>query len=253
MTRSPRRRQAYPDEPRSDPWPLVVVVLGAVLLALLGMAGFVLLTGGPQATPIPSASVPASPSPTSTSPSSPSPEPTGSASLEPSAGPTPTPSAAASVTPGASPSPSPTDSASATPDPATLCTGTDENRDFFRSAALSMPWAVYCGSLPGGWTLSSGSYRGSNGGWLFVAYRGPGGTSLFLREGNLCASDQGCLPEGTDIGPAKFGDLDGMLRSTEGGYAVVVEVSDRLAYALEAIGVGADGTRVLAEDLVRIP
>jgi len=39
MTRSRRGRQ-----PRSDPWPLVVVVLGAVLLALLGLAAFTLLT-----------------------------------------------------------------------------------------------------------------------------------------------------------------------------------------------------------------
>lgn len=245
MTRSSRRRQQ-----RSDPWPVVAIVLGAVLVALLGLAALTLLGGGsddgaptpsPAASPTDGAVSSASPSPVapaSASPASPSPDA--------SPGPSAQPSTPASPSPGSSGSPSPD------VDPVSLCTGSDENREFFRSAAAQLPFGVYCGSVPG-WTLTSGSYRGTDGGRLLVAYQRAGGASLILREGNFCLDEPVCLPEGTDLGPARFGDLDGRLLATDGGYAVVVEVRDRLAYVLEAIGVGEDGARAYAEGLVLVP
>jgi hypothetical protein len=245
MTRSTRRRQQ-----RSDPWPLVAVVLGAVLVALLGLVALTLLGGGsddgsptpsPVASPTDGASV--SPSPTAAASASPGPV---SPSPDSSPGPSAQPSAPASPSPDGSASPSPD------VDPVTLCTGSDENRDFFRSAAAQLPFGVYCGSVPG-WTLTSGSFRGSDGGRLLVAYQRAGGASLILREGNFCGDEPACLPEGTDLGPARFGDLEGRLLATDGGYAVVVEARERLAYVLEAIGVGEDGTRSYAEALVLVP
>ncbi len=245
MTRSSRRRQQ-----RSDPWPLVAVVLGAVLVALVGLAALTLLGGGSDdgaSTPSPAASPSdgAVASPSSPPAASPSPVPT-SPSPDASSSPSAEPSAVASPSPDGSGSPSPDG------DPATLCTGSEENRDFFRSAAAQLPFGVYCGSVPG-WTLTSGSYRGSDGGRLLVAYQRAGGASLILREGNFCLGEPVCLPEGTDLGPARFGDLDGRLLATDGGYAVVVEVRERLAYVLEAIGVGEDGARSYAEELVLLP
>ncbi len=253
MTRSNRRR-----EPRSDPWPLIVVVLGAVLLALLGLAALTFLGSGPgdvasSPTPAgsPSGSAVASPSATpapSTSPMPAGPSPDPSSTVEPSPAPSASPTTGTSPTPVASPSPG--------VDPVTACTGSDENREFFSLAADQLPFDVYCGSLPGGWTLTSGSYRGTDGGRLLVAYQRSGGAALFLREGNFCAGaagDLACLPQGTPLGPAQFGDLEADFVATEGGYAVVVRVSPKLAYVLEAIGVGEEGTRTYAEDLVLVP
>lgn len=248
MTRATRGR-----EPRTDPWPLVVVVLGAVLLALLGLAAMALLGFGPgdgSASPPPTATASdgavASPSATPTSSVTPGPS-------EPAPAPSSSAVPGASETPTATPTGSPDGSPTPDVDPVTLCTGSDENRTFFRDAAEGLRFDVYCGVLPGGWTLTSGSYRGTGGGRLLVAYQRSGGAAVFLREGDFCGDDPDCLPAGTDMGSASFGDLEGRLVATDGGYAVVVEVEPGLAYVLEAIGVGEDGTREFGEDLVLVP
>jgi hypothetical protein len=148
----------------------------------------------------------------------------------------------ASVAPAESASPAASASgalASVGPGPASACSGTDKNREFFQSAAAAVNWTVYCAVLPTGWFVDSGTYRGSGGGWLQIAYKGPGGARLELREGAFCTTPDGCVPPGTDSGNAAFGDRSGTLvKLDSGGWAVVVDRGQPISWL--AVGTGLD-------------
>jgi hypothetical protein len=127
--------------------------------------------------------------------------------------------------------------ASSGPDPAAACSGTDKNREFFRAAAAAVNWTVYCAVLPSGWFVDSGRYRGSGGGWVEIAYKGPGGARLELHEGAFCAAADGCVPPGSDSGEAAFGDRAGTLVTVDaGGWAVVVDRGKPISWL--AVGTG---------------
>src|SRR5580765_931302 len=163
------------------------------------------------------------------------------ASAEPTAPPVsaePTPSTAAIDTPPPV-EPSAGASASAGPGPAGACSGSAENRDFFRAAASALSWTVYCAVLPAGWFVDSGQYRQASGGWVQIAYRGPGGARLELHEGAFCTASDGCVPSGTDSGDAPFGDKTGtFVALDEGGSAVVVDRGEKISWL--AVGTGLD-------------
>ena len=130
-------------------------------------------------------------------------------------------------------------SASAGPGPAGACSGSAENRDFFRAAAAALSWTVYCAVLPAGWFVDSGQYRQASGGWVQIAYRGPGGARLELHEGAFCTASDGCVPSGTDSGDAPFGDKTGtFVALDEGGSAVVVDRGEKISWL--AVGTGLD-------------
>jgi hypothetical protein len=133
----------------------------------------------------------------------------------------------------------PSASASVGPGPAGACSGSDENRDFFRAAASALSWTVYCAVLPAGWFVDSGQYRQASGGWVQIAYRGPGGARLEIHEGAFCTASDGCVPSGTEAGDAPFGDKTGtFVALDDGGSAVVVDRGEKISWL--AVGTGLD-------------
>jgi hypothetical protein len=197
---------------------LAAVLVGACLPAAT--------TAPATASPAPSASEP----PAGTEPP---------VTVEPTAAPVsqePPPSTPAIDTP---PPVEPSASASAGPGPAGACSGSAENRDFFRAAASALSWTVYCAVLPTGWFVDSGQYRQGAGGSVQIAYRGPGGARLELHEGAFCTAADGCVPAGTESGEAPFGDKTGSFVTLDsGGFAVVVGRGEKISWL--AVGTGMD-------------
>jgi hypothetical protein len=156
----------------------------------------------------------------------PSPERTADESPTASA---PAASATSPVSPSASPSRPPSASAappsqSAPATPASACAGNDDNRDFFASFAEAVEWDAYCPTLPDGWFVENGTYRLSGGAWMEIVYRGPGGARFGLQEGAFCHEGGDCVPDGTDVGAAAFGDREGTLvAADDGSWAVTVD------------------------------
>ncbi len=184
----------------------------------------------------------ASPTPAATSPApSVNDSPTGT-EAPPSAAPTAPPAtdeASPSILVIETPPAEPSASASAGPGPAGACSGSAENRDFYRAAASALSWTVYCAVLPAGWFVDSGQYRQAGGGWVQIAYRGPGGARLELHEGAFCTASDGCVPPGTESGDAPFGDKTGTFVTVDdGGWAVVVDRGEKISWL--AVGTGLD-------------
>ncbi len=187
-------------------------------------------------------SPPGSPGPT-TGPASGSPAPGTQATPPPGGTTEPSPSGGApgqSTAPG-QPSSPPTGGGSGGPaggdGSAAACSGLPTNRDFFAAAAAALDWDVYCGVFPDGWFVETGSYRLRDGGQLTIAYRGPNGARLELRQGAFCGDLGGCVPSGQEQGTAAFGDRQGTFVALDGGgYAVVV---DRAA-AISWLAIGAN-------------
>lgn len=208
-------------------------------------------TSGPLATGTQPVSPTASAASTPTSGATVDPGPSVAASPDPSVGSTPAPSA--TDAPGASPGESADPNATPGPPPEAACAGTDDNRAFFASAATVLAWDVYCAVLEPGWFLQSGQYRQAGGGLVELLYRGPGGRTLQLREGAFCAEPEGCVPSGSEIGAAPFGNRVGTLVSADdGSWAVTVDAAVPPSWL--AIGTGMTETelRALAAALHRI-
>jgi hypothetical protein len=191
--------------------------------------------------------------PTATT-ASPSAEPTveSTATAEPAATPTPAATAAPTPTPTAA-------AASASTSPsgdggsAAECTGNDSNRTFFAQVAAAVDWPVYCAVLPARWSVDSGQYRLAGGGWMRIAYEGPGGARFELSEGAFCDEADGCVPDGPDAGPAAFGDMTGTLVIGEDGrYAVVVDRGAELSWVAIGVGLDVEVVKAFAADLVRV-
>src|SRR5258706_8527915 len=141
----------------------------------------------------------------------------------------------------------PSASASAGPGPAGACSGSDENRDFFRAAAAVLSWTVYCAVLPAGWFVDSGQYRQASGGWVQIAYRGPGGARLEVHEGAFCTASAGCVPSGTESGDAPFGDKTGtFVALDDGGSAVVVDRGEKISWLVVGTGLDEAAFRAIA-------
>lgn len=148
----------------------------------------------------------------------------------------------ASLAPAQTATPSPAGSAaspSAGTGSAAACSGTDKNRTFFEDAAVAVSWTVYCAVLPAGWFVDSGQYRGSGGGRVEIAYKGPGDARFELHEGAFCSAADGCIPSGAgpDTGEANFGDRGGLFLVLDGGgWAVVLDRGQPISWL--AVGTG---------------
>lgn len=188
----------------------VLVVSLFVAFVVSACIGEVATPGAPEATDV-------AETPTTTpAGSTPTAEPT------PSAVPldTPAPTAAATDAPSASP----TKAATSEPGTASACSGSDDNRRFYLGLAEAVDWDVYCAVLPSGWSVTAGEYQLRGGGWMTIVYRGPGGVTLELRQGNDCVAPDDCVPDGEVAGENAYGDREGTLVvAPDGRYTVVVD------------------------------
>ncbi|MEK6721064.1 MAG: hypothetical protein AABZ33_10400 [Chloroflexota bacterium] len=224
------------------------VALIAVVALLVAACGD---TSGPLATGTPPAAPTGSAESTPTAGSTVDPGPSDTPSAEPSVGSTPVPSA--TDAPSASPSQSPDPNATPGPPPEAACAGTDDNRAFFASAATVLSWDVYCAVLEAGWFLQTGQYRQAGGGLVELVYRGPGGRTLQLREGHFCAEPEGCVPSGSAIGDAPFGNRVGTLVSADdGSWAVTVDATVPPSWLAIGTGMTEAELRALTAALHRI-
>lgn len=151
----------------------------------------------------------------------------------PSIGPIESPSAGPTDEPSGSPGIVPTPTAGGTG----ACLGSPDTRDFFASFAQSVSWPVYCAVLPKGWSVEKGTYRLKNGGRLTITYRRRADSArVILDEGTVCVDTNPCVPAGSSLGLAPFGDRQAELRSTGGSLAAVVDASENPAWLLTATG-----------------
>ncbi len=205
-----------------------------VLAVLVGCGPASDATATPEATPTAAASE-AEPG-TSEAPS---------LTVEPSDPPVTTPPESPSAEPS---DPSPSESAGS--GAAAGCSGDDKNRIFFEEAAADLDWTVYCAVLPSGWFVQEGFDRTAGGGRLEIAYRGPGGARLELRQGAFCTDATGCVPSGDDAGSAPFGDQTGTLIATDdGGWALVVDRDAPISWLAIGTGLDEDAFRAIAAAL----
>ena len=132
------------------------------------------------------------------------------------------------------------------------CTGNDENIAFYAEFARIVDWAVYCPVLPAGWFVGTGQWRQADGERLEISYRGPRGAGLMLQEGSYCPGEGDCVPTGEEVGPTAFGDREGTLVATDGGWAVVVDRGEQPSWLLTISGVGQGAARQIAADMVEV-
>jgi hypothetical protein len=239
-----RRRSSAPGRElparhRSLSWLLPPILLALIVVGCIPSAD---RAGEPSATPVSSASA-AAPS------IGPTIEPTASTAPVDTAAPTEAPTAAPTPTEPAS-SPEPTASGGGT---GAACTGTDENRAFFEAVAADVAWPVYCPALPARWFVDTGQYHLAGGGWMKIAYKGPGGARFELSEGAFCQQADGCVPAGSDSGSAAFGNLSGTLVTADDGrIAVVVDRGSNPSWLAVGVGLDAATFKDLAANLVLV-
>lgn len=207
---------------------LLIVAAGVLAACTAGPSSGPVGTPGPIESPASSAGPQGSDAPTASAPGSPA----------PTAGPGETGS------PGATGDPSGV--------PSDACSGSDANREFFRQAAASMAWPVYCAVLPDGWFLEAGSYRLADGGRLEVAYRGPGDARLAIVEGNACAGTDAdaCAPRDTVLGVAILGDRDGELARLANGLVLDLDRGGSPSWRVTGLGLSEEAFRELCAALV---
>jgi hypothetical protein len=112
---------------------------------------------------------------------------------------------------------------------------------------------VYCAALPARWFVDSGEWRSAGGGWMRIAYKGPGGARFELFEGAFCDETDGCVPDGPDAGPAAFGDLSGTLViGADGRYAVVVDRGAARSWLAIGVDLDVDVFKGFAADLALV-
>lgn len=166
--------------------------------------------------------------------------------------PSPTDEPAATETPepteDASPSPTASDGASAG-----VCAGNDDNRLFYDKVATAVDWPVYCPVLASGWFVDAGEYKSAGGGWMRIAYKGPGGARLELSEGFFCSDDDGCVPDGEDAGAASIGGLQGTLVVVaDGRNAIVADRGSSPSWVVIGSGLDVEVFRSLVADFALV-
>jgi hypothetical protein len=195
----------------------------------------------------------------------PTPEPSGAAtgSSEPSAAPTPVPTESTAPDPTAAetpasetPAPSEPVAGSESPAPAGSaadCSGSENNREFYASAAQALSFDVYCPVLPAGWFVEHGEYHLRNGGILQISYKGPSGRSLELVERGPCVEGDDCMPSGTEEGDVAFGSRPATIVALDDGrLAVVAEAVTDGSWWIIGSGLDEQALTEIAADLVLI-
>jgi hypothetical protein len=148
--------------------------------------------------------------------------------------------------PSSSPGSEPTPTAGGT----SACFGSADTRDFFASFTQAVSWPVYCAVLPKGWSVETGTYRLKNGGRLTITYRRRADSArVVLDEGTVCADSNPCVPAGTSMGTAPFGDREAELSTNGDGLSAVVDESENPAWLLSGSGLTEKDFRSIAASL----
>ena len=148
--------------------------------------------------------------------------------------------------------PAESDEASGEPGAAATCTGSDDNRAFFEGIARAADWPVLCGVLPAGWFVSQGSYRLANGGKLLISYKGPGGATIALSQGAFCGDDDGCVPDGSELGGAALGPLEATLYETADGFGIIAAPAENPSWLMTTEGLDRESAVSLAAALAEV-
>jgi hypothetical protein len=120
--------------------------------------------------------------------------------------------------------------------------------------AAAVSWTVYCPVVPDGWFVEDGTYRLAGGGWMDISYDGPGDARIVLRQGGFCDTGDGCVPAGTDVGDASFGDRSGtFVAVADGSWAIVVDRGGTPSWLLLVQGLGEADARTIAANLHAVP
>ena len=196
----------------------------------------------------------------------PVPTPTGTPTAAPTPTPTQTPTPTPTDIPGGAGVPGASESAVAATDtptteptptgPAGGCSGSVKNQAFFADAANKVPFAVYCGVMPGGWYFGTASDAYGSTGWVKATYSGPGGAQIVIQEGAFCTSgSSACSAHDSVLGSANFGDLNGTLDSLGPNAGFAIYVSAGTAHGYTATGTNvSQGTFVsIAGALIKVP
>ncbi len=215
------------------------------LAAVVALLVLVAACGGDPTTPSAAPSLSPSAAPATPSPTA-EPEPT----EEP--GPSEEPNPTEEPEPTDEVEPTPTPRPARTPGPAEICTGNAENRAFYAAVAGQVAWDVYCPVLPAGWFVDAGTFRLAGGGRLEIAYRGPGGARLEIRQGAYCGDDPGCIPDGPDAGTASFGNRPARLVDLGGGRWLIVAEGDGVAWEVRTSGLDRATATAYAADFARV-
>jgi hypothetical protein len=222
--------------------------LGLVLLLAVALAAAACgAIADPPATPTTPATTP--PPASEGSPPPPGAEPTPDAT--PPTEPTPPAGQTPAATPGDGPPPTPAASPPAGAD-ASVCTGSPENRAFYAAVAEAVAWAVYCPILPDGWYVDAGWFRLAAGGRLEIAYKGPDGARLEIRQGFYCGDDPHCIPAAPDAGSASFGDRPARLLDLGDGAWMVVAEDGELNWEVRSRGLAPAASLALAAAFARV-
>ncbi len=137
------------------------------------------------------------------------------------------------------------------------CSGSAENRDFFAAAAEAFTWDVYCAVVPEGWFLENGAFRLADGGRLEVSYKGPGGARIEIAEGAVCTEGgSACSPRDHELGPGRFGDLEGTLVTlgpdVADGFAIYVDPGAAPSWSIAGTGMDRASFEAIAAALHRV-
>ncbi len=85
---------------------------------------------------------------------------------------------------------------------------------------------------------------------MTIAYKGPQGAHVQIQEGGFCRSSDGCVPSGSELGSAPFGDRMGSLLQLDGGgLALVVDRGSPVSWLAIGGNVNEDTFRTLCANL----
>jgi hypothetical protein len=136
------------------------------------------------------------------------------------------------------------------------CSGGVDAAGFFKLTSLTAKFDVYCAVLPAGWSMESRT--GDDGQpttLVTVTYKGPGGETLALFEGDVCSAGQSlCVPGGSGMGTAMFGDLEGKLFSgpPDADYALYVAPGLSPSWTATGKGMSLETFKALTAALIMI-